>query len=155
MTDRKPLIVLAVLAVVAIIVYLVAVVGAGRSDGGETGLPGWAAPDLSPADALTTDDLQGSDGCSFSGQVITFTGGCAVTVRELTDGWPWQHVTRRARLVVTGGPVDLAVTLVGKELSTSLDPGDDIRLTYTREGGSFVVGCGNLGGCSVTLAEDS
>ena len=127
MAERKPLIVLGVLAVVAIIVYLVAVVGAGRDTAADP-WPDWATPGFSPGDPLTA---------------------------EITGGWPWQSATRRALLVVTAGPVDLGVTLAGKALRTGLDPGDDIRLTYTREGGDFALACANLAGCAVVLTEDS
>lgn len=154
MAERKPLIVLGVLAVVAIIVYLVAVVGAGRDTAADP-WPDWATPGFSPGDPLTTDHLAGSSGCGIDGPVITFTGVCRVEVSEITGGWPWQSATRRALLVVTAGPVDLGVTLAGKALRTGLDPGDDIRLTYTREGGDFALACANLAGCAVVLTEDS
>ena len=154
MADRKPLIVLAVLAVLAVVVYVVGVVGAGR-DGTDDPWPDWATPDFSPGDPLLADDLTGSSGCSIEGPVITFLGACRVDVRPVTGGLPWQSATRRALLVVAAGPVDLSVTLAGKALRTDLDPGDDIRLTYTRDGGDFTVVCGSNLGCAVTLTEDS
>lgn len=154
MADRKPLIVLGVLAVVAVVVYVVAVIGAGRGSTAEP-WPQWATPDFSPGDPLTTDDLRGSSGCGIDGAAITFTGVCRVEVSEVTGGWPWQAATRRAVLVVAAGPVDLSVTLAGKALRTGLDPGEDIRLTYTRDGGDFALACANLAGCAVTLTEDT
>jgi len=154
MENRKPLILLAALAVLAIVVFVVGVVGVGRGEDGG-GWPEWATPDFSPGDALTADDLSGDSSCSIEGAAITFVGVCRVEVREVTGGWPWESATRRALLVVGTGPIELAVTLAGKSLETDLDPGDEIRLTYTREGGSFVLGCANPAGCAVVLAEDS
>jgi hypothetical protein len=154
MENRKPLIVLAALAVLAILVFVVGVVGAGR-DGGDGGWPEWATPDFSPGDPLTAEDLAGDSSCEIDGAAITFVGVCRVDVRAVTDGWPWERATRRALLVVGTGPVELAVTLAGKSLQTDLDPGDEIRLTYTRDGGSFVLGCTNPAGCAVLLAEDA
>jgi len=155
MENRKPLIVLAALAVLAIVLFVVGVVGVARGDEAAGGLPTWAGPDASPGDPLTTDDLSGDSSCPLDGTVIAFSGDCEMTVREVTGGWPWQSATRRARLVVAQGPVGLAVTLAGKAMSADLDEGDDIRLTYTREGGSFMLVCGNPTGCVVTLAKDS
>lgn len=153
MADRKPLIILAALALVAVALYVVGAVGAGRAESGAP-WPGWASPGSAPGDQLTPADLTGSDGCSIDGAVISFAGTCQVTVRKVTDGWPWQAVTRRALLGVVAGPVDLRVTLAGKALKADLDPGDEIRLTYTRDGGDFTLACRTLTGCVVTLAQD-
>ncbi len=154
MSDRKPLIVLGLLGLLAIAVFATGAVGAGRDDRGAD-WPGWAAPDASPGAALTTSDLTGSPSCGFDRATISFAGTCRVTVKELTEGWPWQSVTRRALLVAGTEPVKLAVTLAGRDLRTDLDPGDSIRLTYPREGGTFVLGCGSPTGCIVVLAEDA
>ncbi|MDQ7993022.1 MAG: hypothetical protein AAGC63_15565 [Propionicimonas sp.] len=153
MNDRRPLIVLGVLAVLAVLVFGFGVAGAGR-DGG-SGWPEWATPDFSPGDPLTVADLSGDSSCSIDGAAIAFSGVCRVEVKPVTGGWPWERATRRALLVVGAGPVDLGVTLAGKALRTDLDPGDDIRLTYTRDGGSFVLACVNPTGCAVTLVKDS
>lgn len=153
MNQRKPLLILGALGLLAILAFVVGAAGAGRADtGGDW--PGWATPYLSPGDPLIGDDLTGDSSCSIDGTVITFAGVCRVEVREVTGGWPWESATRRAILVVATGPVDLAVSLAGKSLRADLDPGDRIRLTFTREGGSFALACGNPVGCAVTLLED-
>lgn len=153
MSERKPLIVLGLLGLLAIALFVTGAVGAGRGD--RDAWPDWAAPDVSPGAALTTSDLTGSSSCGFDQATISFAGTCRVTVRELTEGWPWQAVTRRALLVAGAEPVELAVTLVGRDLRMDLDPRDAVRLTYPREGGTFVLGCGEPLGCTVLLAEDA
>lgn len=152
MTDRKPLVLLGVLAILAIAVFVVGAAGGGRDT---VAWPEWAAPQRSLGDPLIRADLRGSPACDFGGTTITFTGVCRVEVREVTGGWPWESATRRALLTAIGQPVELSVTLMGRQLRTGLDPGDRIRLTYTREGGSFVLGCGVPTGCVVALTEDS
>ena len=154
MAERKPLIILAALLLVAVAVYLVGVAGAGRGESAAL-WPDWAGPGSAPGDPLTPADLTGSDGCSIDGAVISVAGTCRVTVRATTEGWPWQAVPRRARLGVVAGPVDLRVTLAGKALKADLDPGDEIRLTYTREGGDFTLTCRIPTGCVVTLRADA
>ncbi len=154
MADRKPLVVLAVLGVLAVALFVAGVLGTGRT-ATDPGWPSWATPQFAPGDPLPVEDLSGSSGCSIEGAVITFTTACRVEVARVTGGWPWQAATRRALLVVSAGPVDLAVTLAGKALRTGLDPGEDVRLTYTRDGGDFALACGSLSGCAVVLTEDS
>lgn len=153
MAERKPLVVLGALAVAAIGLFALGASGAGRGPEGD-GLPGWASPELSRGDRLTRADLEGSPSCVFEDAVISFVGACTVTVRALTEGPAWERVTRRA--ILTAGPrsVQLTVTLAGRTLRTDLDPGDGVRLTYTRDGGTFVLGCADVGGCVVVLAED-
>ena len=154
MPQRKPLIILAALVLLAVVVYVVGLAGAGRDESAAP-WPGWASPASAPSDQLTPADLTGSDGCSIEGAVISFAGTCRVTVRALTEGLPWQAVTRRALLGVVAGPVDLRVTLAGKALKADLDPGDEIRLTYTREGGDLTLTCRTLTGCVATLSADA
>ncbi len=153
MPDRKPLILLGVLALLAIALYLFGFVGAGR-DGDADPWPEWAAPGFAAGDQLRPSDLRGSASCGFDGTEITFSGSCRVDVVEVAGGLPWQAATRRATLTVVGQPVALQVTLAGKELRTDLDPGDRVRLTYTREGGRLSLGCGSPTGCMVVLSED-
>jgi len=154
MADRKPLIVLAVLALVAIAVFVFGAVGAGR--GSTAGAwPDWASPKSAGADQLGADDLRGSSACTVNGPAITFAGACVVDVLPVTGGFPWERVTRRAILIAGPQTVGLTVTLAGKTLHTDLDPGDDVRLTYTREGGRFALTCLAVGGCAVVLAKDA
>lgn len=153
MADRKPLAVLGALAAAATALFVLGAAGAGRGpDGG--GLPAWASPEASRGDRLTVADLEGSPSCAFDGGAISFVGACTVTVRAVTEGPAWERVTRRA--ILTAGPrsVQLTVTLAGRTLRTDLDPGDGVRLTYTRDGGTFVLGCADVGGCVVVLSED-
>lgn len=154
MTDRKPLIVLGVLALVAILLFVLGVFGAGRG-ASAGGMPDWASPSRSTGDRLTVADLQGSASCDFEDATISFAGTCVVQVREITGGLPWERVTRRA--ILTAGPqtVLLTLTLAGKTLRTDLDPGDNVRLTYTREGGTLGLTCLAVGGCVVILTEDA
>jgi len=154
MADRKPLIVLGVLAVVAILLFVLGAFGAGRG-AAAGGMPGWASPHSSSGDQLTSADLRGSSACDITGATITFVGGCAVEVAPVTGGFPWEKATRRAILTAGPQPVNLTVTLAGKTLRTDLDPGDDIRLTYTRDGGTFVLTCLSVSGCVVVLSKDA
>ena len=153
MTDRKPLMVLGVLGLVAILLFVFGVLGPSR--GGEGGAwPEWASPKRSAGDPLTVADLRGSSSCDFAGSIIGFIGACAVEVRPVIGGAGWEKATRRA--ILTAGPqaVNLTVTLAGKTLGTDLDPGDDVRLTYTRDGGTFLLTCLAATGCVVVLSED-
>jgi hypothetical protein len=153
MGDRKPLVVLGVLALVAIALYLTGVLGPSRGGAGGA-WPQWASPKLSAGDPLTPADLRGGPSCDIGGTTIAFVGGCVVQVREITGGLPWEKATRRAILTVGPQPVSLTVTLAGKTLRDDLDPGDDVRLTYTREGGTFALACAAVGGCTVVLGRD-
>lgn len=150
---RTPLLVLAVLALVAIAIFGLGVAGTGRTPGGDP-WPEWATPEFAAGNRLTMDDLRGSDACRFDEPSIRFLGLCQVEVSEVTGGWPWQSATRRAILTVAAGPVAVRVTLAGKELRADLDPGDRLRLTYTREGGAMSLGCASPTGCVVVLSED-
>jgi hypothetical protein len=154
MADRKPLIVLGVLALVAILLFVFGAFGAGRG-ASSTGMPEWASPKRSSGDQLTAADLRGSPGCDITGVTISFVGGCAVDVQSVTGGFPWEKATRRAILTAGPQPINLTVTLAGKTLRTDLDPGDDIRLTYTREGGTFVLTCLAVSGCVAVLSQDA
>lgn len=154
MADRKPLIVLAVLALVAIAVFVFGAVGAGR--GATAGAwPDWASPTSGGADQLGAADLTVSSSCAVNGAAITFVGACVVDVVPVTGGFGWERVVRRA--ILTAGPqsVGVTVTLAGKALHTTLDPGDNVRLTYTREGGRFALACLAVSGCTVILAKDA
>lgn len=154
MADRKSLIVLAVLALVAIVVFVLGAVGAGR--GATTGTwPDWASPKSAGADQLTAADLRVSSACTVNGAAIDFVGACVVDVLPVTGGLPWERVTRRAILTAGPQPVRVTVTLAGKTLNANLDPGEDIRLTYTREGGRFALTCLAVSGCAVVLAKDA
>ena len=153
MADRKPLVVLGVLVVAAILLYLLGVLGPGGGSGGSW--PDWASPDRAAGDPLTAADLDGGPGCDVDGTTIAFTGTCAVAVREVTGGFGRERATRRAILTTGSQPVGLTVTLAGRTLSHELDPGEDVRLTYTREGGTFVLQCGSATGCAVVLRKDA
>jgi hypothetical protein len=157
MADRKPLIVLGVLALVAILLFVFGVFGAGRGKTA-TGMPEWASPSRSRGDQLTGADLEVSSSCNLEGATISFTGTCVAQVRKINGGLPWERVTRRAILIAGPQPVILTLTIrVEKEktLRTDLDPGDNVRLTYTREGGTLGLTCLAVGGCVVVLAEDT
>lgn len=158
MTDRKPLIVLGVLALVAIVLFVFGVLGPSRGGPAVSpagAWPEWASPKRSAGDPLTVADLRGSSSCDFTGSIISFVGACDVKVQPVTGGFPWEKATRRA--ILTAGPqaVNLTVTLAGKTLRTDLDPGDDVRLTYTRDGGTFLLTCLAATGCAVVLSEDA
>jgi hypothetical protein len=150
--SRKPLIVLAVLVVLAIVVYVSGAVGAARNGGGD----GWTNPfgSLNVGDRLDVSELAVADGNCNAGEVITFQGACRLGVAPVTGGWPWQRVTRTLRLVGAQGSVKVALAVQGKTLRTDLDPGDDVRLTFTRDGGDLVLACLAVGGCTVGLAAD-
>lgn len=154
MGARKPLILLAVLGLLAIGLFVFGAAGAGRGVAAG-GWPQWPSPNPSSGDHLTADDLRGSSTCTLEGATISFVGGCVVEVQQVTEGFPWQRVTRRAMLTAGPQPVGLTVTLAGKTLHTTLDPGEGVRLTYTREGGTFALACASLTPCSVLLAKDA
>ncbi len=151
--DRRPLVVLFCLALVAVAVFVTGAVGvAGGHEGG--GTP-WM-PKVPLGGALGADDLQVESGsCAVEGTTITFTGGCALKVVPVVGGWPWSDVTRRARLVVDTGSVNVAATVMGKRIDADLGSGEDVRLVFTRDGGDLVLGCLAIGGCKVVLAEDT
>lgn len=150
--SRKPLIVLVVLVVLAIVVYVSGAVAATR--GGSDG--GWSNPfgGLNVGDRLEVSELAVADGNCNAGSTIAFLGACRLTVAPVSGGWPWQRVTRTLRLVGGQGAVKVALAVQGKTLRTDLDPGDDVRLTFTRDGGDLVLACLAVGGCTVTLAAD-
>ena len=150
--SRRPLIVLAVLAAVAVAVF---VLGA-AAGGGSPPDRGWRNPfgEFNPADALRPDELEVVSGSCTVGPAITFTGGSVLQVAPVTGGWPWQRVTRNVRLVGVTGAVRVQLSVQGKDLGTDLAPGDDVRLTFTRDGAGLALGCVAIGNCTVTLAED-
>lgn len=150
--NRKPLVVLAVLVLLAITLYVTGAVGA--AGGGRDAA--WSNPigGVSVGDLLRPDELAATDGNCSVGAVITFAGGCRLQVAAVEEGWPWQRVTRSIRLVGGAGRVRVSLTIQGKALRTDLDPGDDVRLTFTRDGGELGLACFAVGGCTVTLAED-
>lgn len=153
-SDRKPLIVLLCLAVLAVAVFVVGAVGASAGPGAG-GLPAWART-LSLGRTLTPADLHVAGGtCQIDGSSISVSGACALRVAPVEGGWPWSDVTRRARLVAGDGGVNVAVTVQDQPIDTDLDPGENVRLTFTREGGDLVLRCRVLTGCVVVLAEDS
>ncbi len=159
MEDRKPLIVLGILALVAILLFVFGVFGA-RRPVTESAWPQWATPSFSSGDQLTTADLREGSSCQFAGQAITFTGVCQLEVRKVTGGFPWEKATRRAVLTAAGQAVGVTVTITldddnEKNMQTALDPGEDVRLTYTREGGKLGLACGTPGGCTVVLSKDA
>lgn len=153
-SDRRPLIVLAVLAVVAVALFAFGAVGAAGSDSGPS-WPDWA-DGSSLGDPLTAADLRVvSGGCSASGTLITFTGSCALLVEPVEGGWPWSQATRRAKLVAGASPLAVTVTVQDRVLSTHLDPGESVRVTYTRDGGPLALTCLGLGDCTALLTEDT
>lgn len=149
---RTPLVVLAVLVVLAIGLYVTGAAGAagGRPEAG------WSNPlaGVSVGDRLRPEELARVEGDCSVAATITFVGGCRLAVAPVEGGWPWQRVTRSVRLVGGTGQVRLALTVQGKALRTDLDPGDDVRLTFTRDGGELTMACLAVGGCTVALAED-
>lgn len=149
--SRRPLIVLAVLGVLAIVAFTVGAGGATRPAEGA-----WANPfgDFNPADALRPDELGVTSGACTVGSTIDFSGGCVLRVAAVDGGWPWQRVTRTVRLVGVAGLVRVGLTVQGRALRTDLDPGDDVRLTFTRDGADLVLACVAISGCTVALAED-
>jgi len=153
-SDRRPLIVLAVLAVVAVVLFAFGAFGAAGSDP-EPAWPDWSGG-LSLGDPLAADDLRVvGGGCSASGTAITFTGACALLVEPVEGGWPWSKVTRRAKLVAGASPVAVTVTVQERALSTRLDPGESVRVTFTRDGGPLALACLGLGECTALLTEDT
>ena len=150
--SRKPLVVLAVLVALGIVLFVTGAVGAARS-GGE---PEWSNPfgSFTPADGLRAEELTVASGACSVGQTIDFIGGCTLRVAPVEGDWPWERVTRTVRLVGVTGTVRVALTVQGKALRTDLDPGDDLRLTFTRDGSDLGLACLALGGCTVVLAED-
>lgn len=151
--SRKPLVVLAVLLVLAIVLFVTGAVGASRS----APSPEWSNPfgTSAVASPLRPGELEVADGsCSVGEAAITLVGGCVLRVLPVEGGWPWERVTRSVRLIGVTGPVKVTLTVQGKQLGTDLDPGDDLRATFTRDGGDLVLGCLAVGGCTVTLAQD-
>lgn len=144
--------VLAVLVAVGIALFVTGAVGAARADPE----PEWPDPfgSFTPADGLRAEELSVTSGACSVGETIDFAGGCALAVAPVEGGWPWQRVTRTVRLVGVLGTVRMGLTVQGKALRTDLDPGDDVRLTFTRDGGDLVLACLAIGGCTVALAED-
>ncbi|MBK9158162.1 MAG: hypothetical protein IPM11_08570 [Micropruina sp.] len=153
MADRKPLLILLAVALVAIALFVVGVVGVGRGASG-AGWPSWPSAKPGSGDQLVGDDLQADSSCAVADTTINFSGNCVVKVRPVTGGFPWERATRRAMLTAATPTVRLTITLVGKTLSTSLDPGKGVRLTFTRDGGAFALTCTNPAGCTVVLAKD-
>lgn len=154
MADRKPLFILLAVSLVVIALFVVGVVGVGRGSSG-AGWPTWASAKLGSGDQLVADDLQAGSSCPVANTTINFSGSCVVKVRPVTEGFPWERATRRATLTAATPTVRLTITLVGKTLSTSLDPGKGVRLTFTRDGGAFALTCTNPAGCTVVLAKDA
>lgn len=153
-SDRRPLVVLAVLAVAAVALFALGAAGAAGSDSGPS-WPEWA-DGSALGDPLTAEDLRVvSGGCSASGTLITFTGSCALLVEPVEGGWPWSKVTRRAKLVAGASPVAVTVTVQERALSTRLDPGESVRVTFTRDGGPLALACLGLGECTALLTEDT
>lgn len=150
--NRKPLIVLVVLVVLAIVLFVTGAVGASRGRPGA----GWSNPfgAFSPGDTLRPGELTATGGACAAGTTITFAGGCSLRVAAVEGGWPWQRVTRSARLTGVSGAVKVGLSVQGKALSTDLDPGDDVRVTFTRDGGALELACLAVGGCTVALAPD-
>ncbi|MBO1031403.1 hypothetical protein IPV09_08645 [Tessaracoccus sp. SD287] len=151
--DRKPLIVLLGLALLVLVLFAAGVVGAGRRPAAETNPSWFGAPrggQLEP-DALVLV----SGACSVSGSSLNLNGGCAFEVTPVQGGLPWSDAVRRAKLRVTGGVVIVAVRIQGRTMSTTLDPGEDVRLVFTRDGGPLTLGCVMVGGCTAVLLGDS
>jgi hypothetical protein len=154
MADRRTLLVLSGIVLLVVALFLLGVLGPGRA-APPGAWPDWAAPQRARGDPLLAEDLRADPSCEVAGTVITLTGTCAVQVRPVTGGFGWERVTRRAILTAVSQPVGLTVTLAGRTLHDDLDPGDGVRLTYTREGGEFVLRCAAPTGCVVALTEDA
>lgn len=152
--DRRPLIVLLCLALAAVALFATGAFGAaGKPDTGTS--PSWFSG-FSLGGRLRPDALVVRAGaCSVSGATITFTGGCELEITPVEGGFPWTDATRRAKLVAGEAPVAVALTVQERALTTTLDPGEAVRLVFTRDAGRLALGCLGLGSCTATLAEDS
>jgi len=150
--SRRPLVVLVVLLVIAIGVYMAGASGAGRGASSD----GWSNPfgGLTVGDRLALGEVAVADGDCTLGPTIVFLGACRLRIAPVSGGWPWQRVTRSVRLVGGAGTVKVAIDLQDRTLRTDLDPGDDLRLTFTRDGGFLVLACLTTGGCTVAFTED-
>lgn len=149
--DRRPLVVLGVLAVVAIAVFATGAVAGARG-----GAPAWDNPfgAFRPGDALRPAELTVDSGACVVGAGISFVGGCVLRVAPVAGGWPWQRVTRTARLVAEKGTVRVSLVVQGRPLTTDLDPGKDVRVVFTTDGGRLGLACLAVGGCRVALVAD-
>lgn len=149
--SRRPLVVLGILAVLAVALFGFGVAAGPRGADAE-----WPDPfgSFRPGDALRPDELTVESGACAVGDEIAFTSGCVLAVAPVEGGWPWQRVTRTARLVAKEGPVRVSLVVQGEPLRTDLKPGKDVRLVFTADGGRLGLACLGLGGCRVALAED-
>lgn len=154
MPGRKPIIVLGVLALLAAGLFAIGAVGASGSV--PTGQwPKWASPKPVGGEPLTVDDLRLSPDCVLQDATLSFIGGCVVEVSPLDEGFPWLRVTRATNLTAGPQAVGVTVSLAGKTLHTNLEPGESVRLAFTREGGAVALTCAALTSCTVRLAEDA
>ncbi|MDI9628740.1 MAG: hypothetical protein QM286_09385 [Acidobacteriota bacterium] len=154
MPGRKPIIVLSLLALLAAGLFAIGAVGAsGSVPAGQW--PKWASPKPVGGEPLTVEDLRLSPGCVLQDATLSFIGGCVVEVSPLDEGFPWLRVTRAANLTAGPQTVGVTVSLAGKTLHTNLDPGENVRLTFTREGGAVTLTCTAVTSCTVRLAEDA
>ncbi|MGD8214025.1 hypothetical protein [Aestuariimicrobium sp. Y1814] len=150
--DRKPVIVLVCLAVLVVVLAIIGAVAVARSPTGGVRESWFGSPQggrLDPADLRVA-----SGACDVSGLVLTFTGACTLAVTPVDGGLPWADAVRRVRLQASTGRVVVAVQVQDRTMRTTLDPGEDIRLVFTRDGGPLSLGCLAVGGCSAALAQD-
>lgn len=150
-TDRKSVVILVCLVVLVLVLAVVGGVGAARSPAGvrDSWFGSSTGGQLDPAD-LRVD----SGACAVSALVVTFTGACGVIVEPVEGGFPWSDAVRRVRLQASVGRVVVVVRVQDRTMTTTLDPGEDIRLVFTREGGPLSLGCVAISGCTAVLAQD-
>ena len=152
-SDRKPILVLVGLALLVVVAFVAGTVGIARSPAAET-RGSWFGS--TQGGRLEPDDLVRSSGaCSRSGATVSVAGACAFEVTKVQGGLPWSDAVRRAKLRVTSGVVVVTVRIQDRTMTTTLDPGEDVRMVFTRDGGPLTLVCATIGGCTVVLLEDS
>ncbi len=114
---------------------------------------------LSPAGTLTGADLSPVQGaaCQVDGSRITVAGTCVFRVASTGGAFALTDVVRRAKLIATTGPVDVAATVQGHDITSHVDAGKSVTLTVGKDGGRLVLACRapTPPGCVVTLSKDT
>lgn len=150
-SNRRRVLVLALLGALCVLLYLTGVLGGDRRGAWTPGSGGGSFPG---AARLTGDDLrvvQGT-GCTLDHAPVTFMGACLYAVDKTAGLFPVTRLVRRAKLVVTSGPVVVTATVEGREITTTVDPGKSLAITMGKAGGQVALTCGApLTGCSVVL----
>ena len=153
--NRRTVLVLVLIGFLCVVLYLGGLLGGARraswtpsSDG--QGIPGAAV--------LTGDDLRPLQGeaCRLGSAPMTFTGTCSYAVDRTGGRFALTGVVRRAKLVVTTGPVAVTATVEGREITTTVKSGRSTTLTIGKAGGRLALTCGTAlpPGCAAALTED-